>query len=111
MDDDSILMDFDPNDFLIRLSPMLDQNGNWDGDISVGILTTPENTLDEEDFGHLMHLTTMVAASLPLMEDNATFRKKLSQYAESIQEEESLDARPEKPKTMKIADNIIKLMF
>ena len=108
---DDILMDFEPNDFLIRLSPMMDQDGNWNGDISVGILTTPENSLDKEDFDQLMHLTTMVTASLPLMEDNASFRKKLNEYANSIQEEEALDARPDKPKSMKIADNIIKLMF
>ena len=105
-----IMMDFDDNDFIIRLSPILDKDGNWDGNISVGILTTPDNSLDEEDFSNLMHLTTMVTASLPLMEDNVDFRKKLSRYADKMNEEDAEDEAP-KPKAEKLQDNVIQLKF
>ena len=111
MNEDSILIDFDPNDFLIRLNPMLDESGNWSGDISVGIVTTPENNLDEEDFYQMMYLTMMVTAALPLMEDSVEFRKALNKYAKKLHDSSDEETEPSKPKTEKIADNVIKLKF
>jgi len=109
VNEESILIDFDPNDFLIRLNPMLDEDGYWSGNISVGIVTTPENNLDEEDFDQMMYLTMLVTASLPLMEDSVEFRKALNKYAKKLHNDS--DEESPKPKTEKIADNVIKLKF
>jgi hypothetical protein len=109
VNEESILIDFDPNDFLIRLNPMLDEDGYWSGDISVGIVTTPENNLDEEDFDQMMYLTMLVTASLPLMEDSVEFRKALNKYAKKLHNDS--DEESPNPKTEKIADNVIKLKF
>lgn len=111
MKEDSILIDFDPNDFLIRLNPMLDEDGNWDGDIAVGIVTTPDNSLDEDDFEQMMYLTMMVTAALPLMEDSVEFRKALSKYAKKLHEESDEELETAKPKTEKLSDNVIKIKF
>jgi hypothetical protein len=109
VEDEDILLDFDPNDFLIRLNPVVDENGEWNGDVSVGIVTTPENELDDEDFDGMMYLTMMVTASLPLMEDNVEFRSQLQHYMKKLHSEEK-GATP-KATTEKIADNVIKLKF
>lgn len=109
MADEGILIDFDPNDFLIRLNPVLDDDGLWNGDVAVGIITTPENDLDEEDFDQMMYLTMMVTSSLPLMEESIEFRTALSACAKRFHSEDEPEEK--KPKTEKISDNVIKLKF
>ena len=109
MEDENILLDFDPNDFLIRLNPVTDENGEWNGDVAIGVITTPDNDLDEEDFDGMMYLTMMVTASLPLMEDSVEFRTKLQHYVKKLHGDDK-DVTP-KPTSEKIADNVIKLKF
>ena len=109
MEDENILLDFDPNDFLIRLNPVTDENGEWNGDVAIGVITTPDNDLDEEDFEGMMYLTMMVTASLPLMEDSVEFRSMLQHYVKKLHGEEQYD-KP-KPTSEKISDNVIKLKF
>lgn len=111
MSDESIFMDFDPNDFLIRLHPIMDKNGYWNGDISVGIITTPENDMDDEDFDQMMYLTMMVTSSIPLMEENAAFRTALTECAKRFHSEEEEEEPPKKPVTEKISENVIKVKF
>mgnify|MGYP003667599800 FL=1 len=36
MKEDNILIDFHPNDYIIRLSPFVDEKGNWTGELMVG---------------------------------------------------------------------------
>ena len=43
---------FDSNDFLIRLSPSIDENNEWDGSLGVSIVTSKDNDLGDEDFEH-----------------------------------------------------------
>ena len=40
------LIKFNPNDFIIRISPDVDDTGDWTGDLTVGMLTTDDNTLN-----------------------------------------------------------------
>ena len=110
MTEENILIDFDPNDFLIRLNPVLDEDGEWSGDVAVGIITTPENDLDEEDFDQMMYLTMMVTASLPLMEDSIEFRKALNKYVKTLHDD-AFEPEQKKPKAEKISDNVIQLKF
>ena len=107
---ENILMDFDPNDFIIRLNPVLDDDGNWDGDIAIGVLTTPDNELDDDAFDQMMYLTTMLTAALPLMEDNIAFRKLLAKYADEMEKEDA-KADKVKPTTEPLGDNVVKLKF
>ena len=57
MSDDKIFLDFNPNDFIIRISPFIDDQGAWTGELHVGSCTTDENTLSDEDYINLMQLT------------------------------------------------------
>ena len=44
--EEKIFIDFEPNDFIIRLSPLLDEDGLWTGELKIGTITTEENNLD-----------------------------------------------------------------
>lgn len=77
----------DVNDFAVRLSPHI-EDGEWNGDVQLTIISTANNNLDEEDFSDLMSLATIMCASLPLAEENEAVRKALLEYVGSMTEQE-----------------------
>lgn len=110
-EDDTIYVDFKPNDFVIRISPVMDSDDTWTGELNVGYLTMDENYMKEEDYAHVDIVTNMTLSSIPLMEEDLQFRSKLYQY--------TLDALSEEPEehvkkvTTEHEDdsNVIKLRF
>ena len=80
-DDDQSFINFDPNDFIIRISPVM-ENGEWNGEINVGQVSTGENTLKDTDYAHLSVLTEMLICAIPLIEKDAAIRKELFRLAE-----------------------------
>jgi len=111
MDDeqDQVFVNFDPNDFIIRLSPFLDQRGNWTGELLVGTVTTGENTTTDDDYYHLMQLCQMLCAALPAMEENESMREMLLQYSDSVVEEEAKEKS--KSKVIQVEDNVVQVKF
>ncbi len=87
MADEKILLDFDPNDFIIRISPFLDEQGKWTGELMVGSTTTDENFLDDDYYINLMRLIHMGCASVPAMESDENVRETLYKYAEDVLKE------------------------
>ena len=49
MAEDQTFISFEPNDFIIRISPVM-QGDEWNGDINVGQVTTNENNLSYTDY-------------------------------------------------------------
>ena len=99
------LINFNPNDFVIRISPDVDDNGDWTGDLTVGMLTTDDNTMKAEDFAHLKVLTDMLIAAIPLMEQDPEVRRKLFRIVDTIDSEE------EKPLIAERDGNVVKVNF
>jgi hypothetical protein len=104
--DDKIFIDFEPNDFIVRISPLLDADNKWTGELKVGTITTDDNTLDDEDYSHLMYLSTMICSAVPLMEQSEKFRSMLDKYTQ-----ESMEPVKKKPTVETVADNVVKLKF
>ena len=75
---------FDSNDFLIRLSPSIDENNEWDGSLGVSIVTSKDNDLGDEDFEHMIYLANIVASSIPYMETDEDFRTQLVDYTDEL---------------------------
>lgn len=96
---------FEPNDFIIRISPYV-EGGEWTGDIDVGMLTTDYNDLNKEDYAHLRMLTEMLISAIPLMESNAEFRHSLLK----IVDETYGDDEPE-PRVDKRDGNVLTVNF
>ena len=84
MTEEKIFLEFDKNDFIVRLTPFLTKKGKWTGELYMGTVTTEDNDLDDEDYAALMEVTSLVSASVPLMEADLEFRNTLYKYAEDV---------------------------
>ena len=105
---DRIFVDFEPNDFVIRISPILDGEDNWTGELNVGYITMDENFLKEDDYTHVDIVTNMAVSSIPLMEDDLKFRDQLYNYTASVLKQQK---ERKKPEVIKDGSNIIQLDF
>ena len=103
--EDRIFVDFEPNDFVIRVTPVLDEDDIWTGDMKVGYLTLDENYLREEDYQHVDLLTNLMLASVPLMEEDIKFRNTLYKFHEKMLKLQ------DKPKVSHTEDNVVHLDF
>lgn len=110
MDDNKILIDFEPNDYIVRISPFLDQSGDWTGELMVGTITTDDNSMSDHDHYQLMKITQMVCASIPLMEEDETVRQLLSDVVAetSIVEEPVVE---ESTPVVDVKENVINVKF
>ena len=100
------LMNFNPNDFVIRISPEVNSQGDWTGDLSVGMLTTDDNNMKKDDYVHLRVLTDMLIAAIPLMEEDADVRRKLFKYVDELNHDEET-----KPLIAERDGNVVKVNF
>ena len=103
--EDRIFVDFEPNDFVIRVTPVLDEHDRWTGDMKVGYLTLDENYLSKEDYQHVDLLTNLMLASVPLMEEDIKFRNTLYKFHEDMLRIQ------DKPKVSHTEDNVVHLDF
>ena len=103
-----VFVDFDANDYIIRLSPFLDEQGNWTGELMVGSVTTGENSMTDEDHFSLMQLTQLVCASVPALEESEQVRTILTSIVEDISYDE-----PEvvESKVQEVKENVIRVNF
>ena len=108
-DDERIFIDFKPNDFVIRISPVLDQDDEWTGELNVGYMAMDENYMNDLDYQHLDMVTNMAISTLPLSEEDMEFRNKLYEYTVNALSAEQ-DGKS-KVTTEKVDDNVVKLNF
>tara|TARA_R100001369_G_scaffold19972_2_gene36308 strand:+ start:529 stop:858 length:330 start_codon:yes stop_codon:yes gene_type:complete len=102
-----IFLEFAPNDFIVRISPIIDTNGTWTGELEIGTCTTDENNLSDGDYVNLMQLTQMLLSTIPAMEDDEYIRDTLYKLANSVVEKEEAPQR----KLESIDGNIINVKF
>lgn len=110
---ETTLYNFNDEDFIIRITPSLDEEGYWDGDITVGIVTTTDNSLDNEDFMAMMKLATLVCSSIPVMEENEVVRKAIQEFAKEY-EKDIEDLEPgflDTPDTIERDGNVVTVNF
>lgn len=74
-------------DFLIKITPQM-EGKEWNGAIDVSLIHSPDNPLDDDSFANLSMIVNMMAASLPVMEENEDFRNQLFQYVDDMGDEE-----------------------
>ena len=110
MKEDNILIDFHPNDYIIRLSPFVDEKGNWTGELMVGTISTEDNVMNDTDHYQLMHLTQMVCASIPAMEESEEVRQLLTDLVDDSMPNLSEDVE-EESKISSVDKNVISVKF
>ena len=109
-EDHVVFVDFEHNDYIIRLSPFLDKKGDWTGELLVGSVTTGENSLSDDDHYNLMKLAQLVCAAVPALEEDDYVRNLLYSIVES-NSNESEEVEVAKTKVQEVTDNVIKVSF
>ena len=101
------------NDYTIRIRPFQHENGEWTGEIDVAIVTGEDNDLSDEDYSQILHLTKMVASSIPVMEYNEDLRDAVHDFVEQHVDQVDVVFEPEDnlDKVVVRDDNIIKIDF
>ena len=65
---------YSPLDLAIIVTPHLNKDKAWTGEVSLKICMDENNPLSEYDFEGLVDFTRQICASVPLMEENKMFR-------------------------------------
>jgi hypothetical protein len=71
---------FSDNSFAIILTPALNENNQWTGEVTVAISHSRDNDMSKRDKGELELLCEYMAASLAAMEENSSIRELLESY-------------------------------
>ena len=80
MTDEKVMIDFEDEDFIITVSPSLDENFRWTGEIRVGITMADQDFLHEDDYNSLLQFCNLICTTVPLMEQDVEFRNKVHRY-------------------------------
>lgn len=81
--------DVTDNSYAIIVTPTLNAEGSWMGEVSVSISLSQDNTLSESDKSELEMLCEYMTSVLPAIEDDENVRDLLATYVgESIRRTE-----------------------
>lgn len=98
-------------DFVVRVRPYMDDEGLWNGEIDVAIITQPDNPLQDDDYFQMMHFCKMLASTIPIMEVNEDLRELVHNFVvEKIDKQYEIELE-DKPEIVHQEDNIIKINF
>ena len=110
----------DQNDFIVRVRPYQNDDGSWNGDIDLAIISQPNNNLSDDDYYQMMYFCKMMSSTVPIMDQNPKIREIVSDYVEnyvdnkvdvSLEDEYEVDEQDTKPKITSFDGNIISIDF
>jgi len=95
------------------MKPNFSNEGKWDGNIDLDIITDNKHTILKQDYLQLMQVASLVCSSLPMMEIDEEFRNTLCEYVESMIEQDKIEEKKEiiKDSVANTTGNIIKVNF
>ena len=80
MSKEEMIDNINDEDFVIRILPFADDDGEWNGEIDISIMAFPNNPLSDDDYGSLMHFVKMMCSSVPVMEQEESIRNLINEY-------------------------------
>ena len=80
----------DPNDFLIHISPSVDEEHNWTGEIAIDLIVSAGASLCDADHSRLLTLAKTICAAVPMYEDDPDLYDRAMEYV-AISEEGAND--------------------
>lgn len=101
------------NDFIIRIRPQ-SENNEWTGEIDVAIITNDDKNMSDDDYYQILHLTKMVACTIPIMEEDELLRDTVHNFVMSFEDsitEEDIPVDSDRGKVLEIDDNVVTLSF
>ena len=100
-------------DFIIRIRPTVDDEERT-GEIDISIISSPDNTLNDESYGQLMHFCKMMCSTVPIMEHDEAIRNMVHTYVMEVVDNEPEDVLEEDDEQITITQedgNVIRLDF
>jgi hypothetical protein len=98
-------------DFIIRVRPSLNRRHEWTGAVDIGIITDPDNKMNDDDYYQVLHLCKMMCAIVPLTEDDNELRDDINDFIEKVVDKDYHDMIKEKNKPkaniVGVKDNVI----
>ena len=85
---DKLAKEINEEDFIIRVRPFADDDGQWSGEVDISVMAMPNNPLDDKDYSQLMHFAKMICASVPVMEEVEELRNLINTYVLDILDKE-----------------------
>ena len=96
-----------PEDFTIRVRPMLNKDEDWTGEIDVVIITSPQNPLGDDDYYQVMHICKMISSIIPLMEKDSKLRESVNNYVINDLDKDYNHGITNTSKVENVEDNVI----
>ena len=84
MKKEELIEKIEDEDFIIRVRPFADDNGEWSGEIDISIMAFPNNPMDDEDYWQVMHFAKMMCAAVPVMEEVEEMRNIVHEYVTKV---------------------------
>ena len=98
---DDTLINIKPEEYVIKLKPMLNKNKKWTGEVKISVVVSEDNNLDDSDYYNMLYLANLVSATANVMEVDKNFRYRLMNYVDN----------EEKVAKIKNKNNVIYLDF
>jgi hypothetical protein len=101
------------DDFVIRVRPFT-KGEQWTGEIDISIISSPDNMLDDESYGQLMHFCKMMCSTVPIMEHDEAIRNMVHTYVMEVVDNEPEDVLEKDDEQITITQedgNVIRLDF
>lgn len=98
---DDTLISIKPEEYVIKLKPMLNKNKKWTGEVRISVVVSEDNNLDDSDYYNMLYLANLVSATANVMEIDKNFRYRLMNYVDN----------EEKVAKIKNKNNVIYLDF
>jgi hypothetical protein len=110
-----IPLDIDDEDFIIKIHPQRDSNNKWTGDVTLGIITSHDNPLSDNDYFYMMEFSNLICATVPMMSLDPEFRDEIQAFVDAEKEEEEAkrvaNNRKKKKVKTETTGNVIKVTF
>jgi hypothetical protein len=103
----------DGDDFVIRVRPFT-RGEEWTGEIDISIISSPDNTLNDESYGQLMHFCKMMCSTVPIMEHDEAIRNMVHSYVLEVVDNEPEDMVEQEDQAITITHedgNVVRLDF
>jgi|TARA_R100000081_G_C4676129_1_gene95066 hypothetical protein len=103
---------YNPEDFLIQLTPILDENGNWIGEIDINLVVNQKSPLHPKDFEEVYKIQKLMSISLALFEEFSHV-KELAEWSLRAQEKSVVqdNTTTKQSPVIQSGDNVITVDF
>ena len=108
---------FTEDSFYLKFQPVYDPQGTWTGDVDISAIIHDDHSMNDEDYGELLHVLQMVCASVPLYEQHEDIKELAQAIVDTAMEQPDseyllgqTDKRNDKP-SVTTEGNVITLKF